>query len=674
MKNNHTRLKRLAAISLVLVMCLSVVPFMAPSASAVHFATILDEMADDELELMDYRPNGLGLFSIGSDGTCYSKSGTKLMSSQDPEGEKTLVHDFQTDVKSCHAYSHGALDYVFVSLTGEIWRSINGGQFTKVLDMSDGKYAYIWSWSHSTDGDRLIIGEYGNKSTPSKVYLTNDGGNTWSTLFDTASYKETAGSHIHLVAIDPYDRDTFYINVGDQPNVRGLFVSTDGGSTWARKSGANTLVSYCGEVANGHLACTFPDEDRVYFFSDNAPLIWEYRKSTGDLHLLAQLPNPYATHKAKTYSATMGEHGVSYFAMTDYVAGVNASYIWMTLDGTSFYRLNSHYLNTEIGNFPIQSYGGRIYANGLSFKDLTRDEYGQLIGEARSVEVHGDSMQHLNLKHPMKEVTLTITGKDTTNYVKNPSWEVGTAHWTGEGTTVLQIVDVARDGEKALSLSLQDGVSIGRLTQYCNVVLSGETLVIRASVMVSEPTSKAPQIYVWYKAPDTETKLMYIGTDDPAHHQGHLNEQMWTDLTYYWTPPAGVTLTAFGIQINEDVEYYIDRFSVSPDPIYVNKGTPSGNVSFMLGDRLIEAGELAGGESVTVSLPSDVWLDGVVPIVPVSGLAYTVSIDGTPVSESEQSIRETNKLLEQTIPLIIGLAVIGGLFTMIGKAFGRLKF
>jgi len=649
-------------------MCLSALPMLAPSASAVHFATILDEMADDELELMDYRPNTLGVFSIGSDGTCYSVSGTKLMSSQDPEGETTLVHDFQTDVKSCHAYSHGALDYVFVSLTGEIWRSINGGQFTKVLDMSDGKYAYIWSWSHSTDGDRLIIGEYGNKSTPSKVYLTNDGGNTWSTLFDTASYKETAGSHIHLVAIDPYDRDTFYINVGDEPNVRGLFVSTDGGSTWARKSGSNNIVSNYGEVSNGHLACTFPDEDRVYFFSDNAPLIWEYRKSTGDLHLLAQLPAPYFTHWAKTYSATMGEHGVSYFAMTDYVAGANASYIWMTLDGTSFYRLNSHYLNTERGNYPIQSYGGRIYANGLSFKDLTRDEYGQLIGEVRSVEVHGDSMQYLNLKHPMKEVTLTITGKDTTNYVKNPSWEDGTTGWTGD-YIVRRTVDVARDGEKALSLSLQEGENGGTLYQNCNVVLSGETLVIRASVMVSEPTSKAPQIYVRYKAPDTVTKFMYIGTNEPAN-QGHLNEQMWSDLTYYWTPPAGATLIGFGMQINEDVEYYIDRFSISPDPIYVNEDTPSGNVSFMLGDHLIEAGELADGESKTISLPSNVWLDGLVPIVPVSGLAYTVSIDGTPVSESEESIRETNKLLEQTIPLIIGLAVIGALFTMVG----RLKF
>lgn len=38
MKNNHTHLTRLAAISLCLVMCLSVVPFMAPSASAAPAA------------------------------------------------------------------------------------------------------------------------------------------------------------------------------------------------------------------------------------------------------------------------------------------------------------------------------------------------------------------------------------------------------------------------------------------------------------------------------------------------------------------------------------------------------------------------------------------------------------------------------------------------------------
>ncbi len=38
MKNNHTQLKRLAAISLCLVMCLSALPFMAPSASAAPAA------------------------------------------------------------------------------------------------------------------------------------------------------------------------------------------------------------------------------------------------------------------------------------------------------------------------------------------------------------------------------------------------------------------------------------------------------------------------------------------------------------------------------------------------------------------------------------------------------------------------------------------------------------
>ena len=41
MKNNHTHLTRLAAISLVLMLCLSVVPFMAPSASAAEDVTPL---------------------------------------------------------------------------------------------------------------------------------------------------------------------------------------------------------------------------------------------------------------------------------------------------------------------------------------------------------------------------------------------------------------------------------------------------------------------------------------------------------------------------------------------------------------------------------------------------------------------------------------------------------
>ena len=44
--------------------------------------------------------------------------------------------------------------------------------------------------------------------------------------------------------------------------------------------------------------------------------------------------------------------------------------------------------------------------------------------------------------------------------------------------------------------------------------------MIRASVMVSEPTSRAPQIYVWYKPPDHEMMYMYIGTNDPPIIRG----------------------------------------------------------------------------------------------------------------------------------------------------------
>lgn len=680
MKNNHSHLKRLAAISLVLMMCLSALPMLAPSASA---ATYVEKdyfgnnmVSDSPLEAQYLAPQDMSLgqhYDVASDGVIYKASETILRASWDHGETWDEMHTFPAAIRGVYVHEQGNNRFVMIGTSGgAVYRAPVGGDFELVLQMNSESYAWT-AWSFSSMGKTILVGEYGGAETPAAVHISYDNGQTWSQLFNTSAYSDR-GAHIHLVSIDPYDPSTYYINVGDNIAIKGLYVTHNGGSTWQKIMGMSSVHLSNALLANGFLSCTFPDPYRVLFFADNYPAIYEYVKSSGELRMISQLPYEY--HSLKLYSAVLGQHGVTYFAGADYGETPNIKSIWITIDGSSYYRIGHN--PTDANQYPLRAYGGKIYSANMVFNDLTIEEAMALMGdERRSVDMRFGSPRYMDFTStPLKEVQISVHGAQVINYITNPSFEFGLDGWVDQSAAPISTKQVAsnrsRDGNSSLHLR-QESPYIGQIGQTLNFVSDGTPLYLMASMTTTQDNANRMQFVLRYSlGGESFSKYFYFYQEDTGQPaQGPpVSRPGWLDYSWTWAPPAGATLTSMSLLVPKGHDVYIDRVALSNQPMWVPETTGSGNVSFMIGDQLVEAGELAEGESRSISLPSDVWLDGLVPIVPVSGLAYTVSIDGTPVSESDRSILETNKLLEQTIPLIIGLAVIGAVFTMLG----RLKF
>ena len=692
MKNNHTQLKRLAAISLCLMMCLSSLAVLAPSASAADTRDIIyghpnnvpmirsPSPLHDELLAPTYN-EFCGIFDITSDGTIYAaafEGSTSLVASTDGGKTFEMVHDFGSRIYGVYVSTTLGKEYIWVStLGGAVYRSADGGAtFDVALQMASDSYA-LSLWSFSSHGDTILIGEYGVRNGPAAVYMSQNAGVTWTQVFNTSMINPDLDAHIHLVSIDPYTGWYYVANGDDRFISSSLWVSKDSGQTWVPHEFGSRI-----ESTNGMLGASYPDPYRVLFYTDVYPEVYEYIKSTGEIRLALRMPDPYYSAGVKTYCAVTGEHGVSYMSMTEY-GGLGLGHIWLTIDGSSWYLVDGDVSDTKL----LRIHDGIVYGRNIQFRDLTKEEAAMLIDEGRrSVEMLYDSPRHMYFDQPLKNVQVTITGKTITNYLTNPSFEEE-VDGKPSGWTIPAVVhesniseDVYYHGSKSLALNKNPDQYTMMISQALDgVVLSGRPLYFTASYRMdnaSEAPFTDPMFRLNYRHDGTDqVQVRVMGNHAGSNGGKNHPVDRWMHYTGVWVdPPEGAELKSLDLHIYSLDWCYLDSVSISEYPIFVEDDTPSGNVSFMLGDHLIEAGELAEGESKTISLPSNVWLDGLVPIVPVTGLAYTVSIDGTPVSESEQSIHETNKLLEQTIPLIIGLAVIGGLFTMVGKAFGRLKF
>ncbi len=681
MKNNHTQLKRLAAISLCLVMCLSALPMLAPSASA---STYVEKdyfgnnmVSDSPLEAQYLAPQNMSLgqhYDIASDGVIYNKaSGTILRASWDHGETGDEMHTFPAAIQGVYVHEQGNNRFVMIGTSGgAVYRAPVGGDFELVLQMNSESYAWT-AWSFSSVGKTILVGEYGGAETPAAVHISHDNGQTWSQLFNTSAYSDR-GAHIHLVAIDPYDPMTYYVNVGDNIAIKGLYVTHNGGESWQKIMSMSYAELSNAVLANGFLSCTFPDPYRVLFFADNYPAIFEYVKSSGELRMIAQLPYEY--RDLKLYSAVLGQHGVTYFAGTDYGETPNIKSIWMTIDGSSYYRIS--YNPTDQNQYPLRAYGGKIYSANMVFNDLTIEEAMALMGdERRSVDMRFGSPRYMDFTStPLRDVQITVHGAQVFNYITNPSFELGLEGWETQSASPISTKEVvsnrSRDGDSSLHLR-QESTYTGQIGQTLNFVSDGTPLYLMASMTTTQDNSNRMEFVLRYSlGGESFSKNFYFYEEDTGQPaQGPpVSRPGWLDFSWVWAPPAGATLTSMSLLVPKGHDIYIDRVALSNQPMWVPETTDSGNVSFMFGDHLIEAGELAEGESMTISHPSDVCLDGEVPIEPISALAYTVTIDGTPVTASDEAIRETSKLLEQTLPLIVALAVLGGLFTMLG----RLKF
>src|SRR5690606_20652264 len=82
----------------------------------------------------------------------------------------------------------------------------------------------------------LLRGEYGEKNEqnpPRRVYLSQDHGQTWTTIYDPAinDMVDPGDHHIHAVAFDPWCNNRIWVSIGDGLNGNVIY-SDDWGQTW----------------------------------------------------------------------------------------------------------------------------------------------------------------------------------------------------------------------------------------------------------------------------------------------------------------------------------------------------------------------------------------------------------------------------------------------------------
>src|SRR5215831_10181900 len=125
--------------------------------------------------------------------------------------------------------------YYVGAATGGVWKTTNNGTtWETVFDHQD--IASIGAVAVASDNPNLVwvgTGEDNNRQSSSwgtGVYKSIDGGRTWKNMGLAESRQ------IGRIVIDPLDHDTVYVAATGHlwgPNKeRGLFKTTDGGTTW----------------------------------------------------------------------------------------------------------------------------------------------------------------------------------------------------------------------------------------------------------------------------------------------------------------------------------------------------------------------------------------------------------------------------------------------------------
>ena len=190
-------------------------------------------------------------FGIDENGRIYSYTDTLIQYSDDLMTNNTTLYDFGANLRANRLYLMTLLPsgrilaclreidqtpetralYLSNKFTDET--DIN---FEKVLQLSsteDGATVAYNRFGFDFHGNILVVGEYSG-TNGRYVYLSTDGGESWSTIFDYNNYIVDSGAvmHIHDVCYDPY-HGGIWIVTGDGMN-KNIFYSFDYGKTWGK--------------------------------------------------------------------------------------------------------------------------------------------------------------------------------------------------------------------------------------------------------------------------------------------------------------------------------------------------------------------------------------------------------------------------------------------------------
>lgn len=314
----------------------------------------------------------------------------------------------------------------FSDIKGQIFVSNDGGKnFAKVLQLDEGKYAVWWSWA--SNDDFLLIGEYGKKSNNAKVYKTNDGFH-FEVFFDIRNHYNVTDEncHIHKVSIDPYD-SLVYVCVGDGLEYRGVYIHNLTSKQWKFRNVKNhpNVIA----VNNGPLATTYPDRQRVFFYTDNFPAVLEYDKQKDEIKIIAAWFGWYYSVGMKFYDAVKDpKTGIHYTVSVDYL-NANAKYLWISLDGITWYRISSKYINGSKILYPMHIVNNWLFMNNIRMKLLTREEAIKLIyNGGLNLPISTTLIEGRTVLLPVedsKNLTVIVIGKRLQNLIPDPkNWIV----------------------------------------------------------------------------------------------------------------------------------------------------------------------------------------------------------------------------------------------------------
>ena len=187
-------------------------------------------------------------FAVDSKGQAYGAKGNKLFSINTLTDQTTQLYEFDAAILGFHI-THSD---VFVISTDnnhwsekipcKIYESKNKGYSFNHIKTIDGGCA-LWLSISSDRQENLYIGEYGPKKpgVSKNVWKRDVGTGQWSIIFQ-ADLKSDA--HIHRVAVDPYTQN-LWVTTGDTHKNRGIYLSTDQGSSWQYKIDSQaTAVAY----------------------------------------------------------------------------------------------------------------------------------------------------------------------------------------------------------------------------------------------------------------------------------------------------------------------------------------------------------------------------------------------------------------------------------------------
>ena len=238
-------------------------------------------------------------------------------------------------------------------------RGANATWSTVLTASGGGVEIYIQGqWGMSTYKNLAFVSEYGNKTAPNNaryVYMSQNYGVTWSTVFDLNTVVPSAGTgdHVHGVAYDPFWKRLWVVN-GDTHQATSY--SDDLGTTWTV---IDTVHQFVGIL---------PMERAVLFSTDDTQVgIWRLARTVDRSLSAFEWAYSISNSGVLTYLGTQPfqASGVDMPALFPFAAdsASGSGLVIATYDGYRFSELWRDSISYQTGKGPTYVVGPTVSGN-----------------------------------------------------------------------------------------------------------------------------------------------------------------------------------------------------------------------------------------------------------------------------------------------------------------------